>query len=100
MHRTSDWDVAVLANHSLSHEERSNLKRVFAAELGASEDKVDLADLWADSPLLRYRVAMYGKLLEGNPQDFREFQLRAWKGLLNNKKIEDLQTAFLEKALS
>ncbi len=42
MHRTSDWDVAVLADHELSRGERSTLKRVFAAEFVAP-------NLWLDS---------------------------------------------------
>lgn len=99
-HDASDWDVAVLADHTLSPDERFALKRSFAAKLGVPEDKLDIADLRSDAPLLRYRVAMHGKLLEGDPREFLAFRIRAWKQYLNNEKFQRLQSAFLEKSLS
>jgi predicted nucleotidyltransferase len=96
----SDWDVALLGGTMLGRDDRSRLRRGFAAKLGVPEEKVDVSDLRSDSPLLRYRVAMYGKLIEGSASDFREFQIRAWKDYLNNRKIFELQEAFLHKALS
>jgi len=100
MHTNSDWDVAVLADHALSWEDRAGLRRIFAEKLGAPEERIDLSDLRADSPLLRYRVAMHGKLIDGDEREFRAFQIRAWKDYLNNEKIVALQSAFLQKALS
>lgn len=100
MHAGSDWDVAILADHVLSREERSALRRAYAAQLGAPEEKVDISDLHADSPLLRYRVAMYGALIDGDPREWRAFQIRAWKDYLNNEKMAELQSAFVTKALS
>ena len=95
----SDWDVAVLGDHVLSTDERSRLRRKFAAKLNAPEEKIDIADLGTDSPLLRYRAAIGGLLLEGDPQAFRRFQLRAWKDCLNNSKIFELQSKSLKNAL-
>ena len=96
----SDWDVAVLGDHALTNDDRSRLARSFAAQLGVPAETVDIADLRSDSPLLRYRAAMQGRLIEGDAQEFRKFQIRAWKEYLNNRKIFDLQAAFLDKALS
>jgi len=99
IHEHSDWDVGILADHTLSHAERSDLRRTFASKLNVSEDAVDIADLRSDAPLLRYRVAMQGRLIEGDPQEFRKFQIEAWKDYLNNEKMFALRTAFLNKAL-
>jgi predicted nucleotidyltransferase len=98
--RDSDWDVAVLGGHVLSRDERSSVRRAFAEKLGVTDERVDVSDLRSASPLLRYRVALHGRLIEGDPREFREFQVRAWKDYLNNRKIFDLQAAFLDKALS
>ena len=95
----SDWDVAVLGDHVLNTDERSRLRRTFAAKLNAPEEKIDIADLRTDSPLLRYRAAMSGTLLEGTSQAFRRFQIEAWKDYLNNEKLFTLRSRFLKKTL-
>jgi hypothetical protein len=66
---------------------------------GVPEERIDIADLQTDAPLLRYQVATHGKLIEGDPRDLLDFQIRAWKDYLNNEKFLDLQAAFLKKAL-
>lgn len=96
----SDWDVAVLADHPLTGAERSTLRRAFAVKLSVPEERVDISDLRSDAPLLAYRVAMHGTPIEGDYREFRAFQLKAWKDYLNNRKIAELQTAFLTKQLS
>src|ERR1035438_3055347 len=83
----SDWDVAVLGDHALSWDERLDLKRGFAARLDIPQEDVDISDLRSDALLLRYRVATQGRLIEGTPEEFRKFQIRAWKDYLNNEKI-------------
>jgi hypothetical protein len=98
--QSSDWDVAILRDHRLTTEERADLRRTFALKLGVHENALDVSDLRSDAPLLRYRVAMHGRLIEGDPQDFRAFQIRAWKDYLNNEKFLSLGTEFLRKALS
>jgi predicted nucleotidyltransferase len=96
----SDWDVGVLEDHALSWDERVALQGNFAARLNVPPDKIDISDLRSDSPLLRYRVAMGGKLIAGDPYEFRKFQILAWKDYLNNEKMFDLRSKFLAKALS
>ncbi len=96
----SDWDVAVLSDHELSREERGTMRRSFARHFGISDEQLDLADLYDAGPLLRYRAAIFGRLIDGDPLAFRRFQVRAWKDYLNNEKIYDLQSRFIEKALS
>lgn len=97
--KNSDWDVAVLTDHVLDARERSHLRQSFAAQFGAPEEKVDIADLRTDSPLLRYRVATNGTLLEGTREAWRRFQIRAWKDYLNNGKMFSLRSQFLRNAL-
>jgi predicted nucleotidyltransferase len=99
-HEKSDWDVAVLGDHKLDWDEMAALREHFGAILKVSGDVVDIADLYSDSPLLRYRAAMEGKLLEGGQNDFRKFQVRAWKDYLNNQKFFDLRSQFLKNALN
>ena len=98
-HQNSDWDVAVLGDHLLDARDRSHLRRTFAAKFNVPDDQVDIADLRADSPLLRYRVAMRGTLLEGTREAFRRFQIEAWKDYLNNGKMFNLRSRFLKRAL-
>ena len=50
-HENSDWDVAVLGDHALRADERSRLRRAYAAQFNVPEEKIDIADLRADSPL-------------------------------------------------
>jgi predicted nucleotidyltransferase len=99
-HENSDWDVAVLRDHRLTPEDRAELKYQFAHQLGVSADSVDISDLRSDAPLLRYRVAMHGRLIEGDPRDFRAFEIRAWKDYLNNSKFASLGSEFLRRALT
>jgi predicted nucleotidyltransferase len=98
-HVGSDWDVAVLSDHALTPEERATLRKSFAAKLNVPQESVDIADLRSDSTLLRYRAAMHGRLIEGDPIDFRRFQIRAWKDYLNNEKMFELRSRFLTKTL-
>lgn len=95
----SDWDVAVLAEKKLDQNDISELKRQFAGRLNVSGEKIDIADLNSDSPLLRYQVATKGKLIQGDSHDFKSFQILAWKDYLNNQKIFDLRSQFLNKNL-
>jgi predicted nucleotidyltransferase len=98
-HIDSDWDAAVLDDHALTRDERAVLRKRFATKLSVPQESVDIADLRSDSPLLRYRAAMTGRLIEGDPLDFRRFQIRAWKDYLNNEKMFQLRTQFLTKTL-
>lgn len=96
----SDWDVAVLGDHALRADDRSRLRRAYAAQFNVPEENIDIADLRADSPLLRYRVAMSGTLLVGTRDAFRKFQIEAWKDYLNNREIFNLRSRFLRRALT
>jgi predicted nucleotidyltransferase len=98
-HERSDWDIGVFAEHPLSPEDREVLRQSFAAKLHVPVERVDIAELRSASPLLRYRAAMHGNLIEGDRGDLRRFQITAWKDYLNNEKIFDLQARFLTKTL-
>lgn len=98
--KNSDWDVAVMAEKKLDVKDIGGLKRQFAKKLDVPSEKVDIADLNSDSPLLRYQVAQKGRLIQGESRDFRRFQILAWKDYLNNEEIFNLRSRFLDKALT
>ena len=83
----SDWDVAVLGDRVLDRGERAELKRAFGKRFGVPEEKIDIGDLHTDAPLLRYQVAMHGKLTEGDPRDFRELQIQGVERLSQQREV-------------
>lgn len=93
----SDTDVAVLADHSLSLEEKSALGDLWAEKLGVSEDSIDLIDLWSAPPLLEYQIAQHGKLLEGKQEDFIRFKVLAWKRYVDTAKLRKVREESLKK---
>lgn len=98
--KNSDWDVAVLAEKKLDLNDIGDLRLHFAESLNVPGEKIDIADLNSDSPLLRYRVAQKGRLIQGSRPDFIKFQILAWKDYLNNEKFFVLRSRFLNKALT
>lgn len=80
----SDWDVAVVADHSLTLDERGTAAEEAAQILGANEDHIDLVDLWDVSPLLQHRVSREGRLLIGDAFAFIRFKVLAWKRYQDN----------------
>lgn len=75
----SDYDIAVWGDNVLDLEQKSAVSQNLASELGVSEDKIDITDLNTASPLLRYEVSIYGKLLRGSEEDFLRFKVSSWK---------------------
>ncbi len=93
----SDTDVAVLADHPLSIDEKAHLAVRFATKLNVSEDTIDLIDLWDAPPLLGHHVAEGGKLLEGSPYDFVRFRVLAWKRYLDTAKLRRMRSSALAR---
>ena len=85
--RQSDVDVAVLTDHPLSLEEKSDLVLMAAKQLRVSEEHIDLVDLWNAPPLLQRRVADEGKLLRGDAFAFLRFRVLAWKRYQDTAKF-------------
>lgn len=75
----SDVDLGVWAERELSLSDQSELVSELARRYGFAEDRIDLVDLRAASPLLLHEVAEGGELLQGAPDDFVRFRVRAWK---------------------
>lgn len=93
----SDTDVAVLSDQQLSLEEKIELKERLSSEMGVSEDKIDLVDLWSASPLLQYQVAQNGRLIKGDPSDFIRFKVLAWKRYLDTAKLRRIREQAIKK---
>ena len=85
--RRSDTDIAVLADHPLTLEEKNEVSERLAEKLGIAEDWLDVVDLWDAPPLLAHHAGETGKLLEGERFDFNRFRIRAWKHYLDTAKF-------------
>lgn len=93
----SDWDVAVVADHSLTFDERGTAVEEAARILDVNEDHIDLADMWSASPLLQQFVAKEGKLLQGDPFLFIRFKVLAWKRYMDTAKFRRLRHESLQR---
>ncbi len=85
--KQSDTDVAVLANHPLTLEEKGVLHGQIAKRLSVSEESVDLIDLYDAPPLLAHQIGETGTLLQGTRFEFNRFRIRAWKHYLDTAKF-------------
>lgn len=94
--RESDIDVAVLAEHPLSLEEKTEIVGEVAERFKVDEERIDLVDLRRAPPLLQRQIADEGKLLEGNEFDFLRFRVLAWKRYQNTAKFRRVR----ERALA
>lgn len=86
----SDYDVAYLAERSLSIAEQGNLAEAIAAVLGTNEDAIDAVDANEASPLLQFQIAKHGKLLYGSRRAMVQFTLLAWKRYQHTAKFRRL----------
>lgn len=93
----SDWDVAMVADHQLSLEERGSYAEQAAQLLKANEDTIDLVDMWSASPLLQQFVAKDGKLLRGDPFLFIRFKVLAWKRYMDTARLRRLRHESLQR---
>ena len=93
----SDWDVAVVADHELTLDERSAYAEEAARILGTNEDKIDIADMYGASPLLQHFVAKEGRILRGDPFLFIRFKVLAWKRYLDTAKLRRLRSEALKR---
>lgn len=85
--KDSDTDIAVLADRPLSLEEKNELGERMAQKLNASDEWIDVIDLWDAPPLLAHQIGETGRLLEGERFDFIRFRIRAWKQYLDTAKF-------------
>ena len=83
----SDTDIAVLSDHPLSLQEKSEIGDEVAQRFGVSEDTVDVVDIWRAPPLLQQEIARKGKLIHGDSFDFIRFRVLAWKRYLDTAKF-------------
>ena len=83
----SDVDIAVLTNHALSLDEKSELSDQLAKQMKVSSDLIDLVDLNVASPLLQYSISQTGRLISGTKDDFLRFKVLAWKRYQDTAKF-------------
>ena len=92
---SSDFDVAVLADHPLTIQEKMQVGESVAEKLAISEDKVNVVDLWVAPPLLQHQIAQYGKLLQGDEFHFIRFKVLAWKRYQDTAKFRRIREKVL-----
>jgi len=97
--KTSDYDVAVLADRPLQLEDKFGLSQDLAKEYGYNEDKIEIVDLWSAPPLLQHEIAKHGKLLKGNELDFLLFRVSAWKQFQDTAKLRKWQKEHLRQRI-
>lgn len=97
--KTSDYDIAVLANMPLNLEDKIKLTEEISKRFGFNEDKMDLVDLWSAPPLLQYEIAEHGKLIQGSLFDFNRFRILAWKRYLDTGKLRRMREQSLKHRL-
>lgn len=95
--KKSDTDIAVLANHPLSLDEKSEIGEHVAQRLGILDEHIDIVDLWEAPPLLAHQIGETGKLLEGSRFDFNRFRIRAWKQYLDTAKFRRAREQSLKR---
>ena len=93
----SDTDIAALADHPLTIEEKGQIAEEAGRILGVSEDAIDIADIWRAPPLLQQEIAQNGKLLHGDAFDFIRFRVLAWKRYLDTAKFRRARERALAK---
>lgn len=93
----SDTDIAVLANHPLSLKECGEIAHGLAREFSVSEDALDLIDIWNAPPLLQHEIALQGKLLYGELENFVRFRVLAWKRYLDTAKLRRIRAQSLKQ---
>ena len=98
-HLRSDVDVAALGDRPLTGDEKEAVRERMARQFKASEDAVDVVDLWNAPPLLAQEIAARGKLLEGTPADFLRFRVLAWKRYQDTAKFRRARERALERSL-
>lgn len=87
----SDFDFAVFTGKQLSLNDRSYFAGMIAEKYKINEDKIDLVDVSSISPILKFEISKYGKLVEGNEFDFIRFKVRAFKEYQDTAKFRRMR---------
>jgi len=99
IHKQSDVDLAVLAEHRLRPAELAEMQFDFSQNLSIKD--LELADLKSASPLLLKQIAQYAKLLyEKEPSAFALFKIYGYKSYMEAKPLFILREFQLNKFLS
>ena len=91
----SDFDFGIFSDKPLSLSRRAGFAELLAKKFQINEDKIDLVDLSAASPLLKFEAAQKGKLISGDEFNFIRFKVRAFKEYADTAKFRRLR----EKAM-
>ncbi|MBD2102390.1 type VII toxin-antitoxin system MntA family adenylyltransferase antitoxin [Leptolyngbya sp. FACHB-261] len=100
----SDWDLAILSadGSELTSDPwgELGLYEKLGHILQVSSDQIDLVNLNHCSPLLKYAVALQGKVLyEAEPNLFIDFQRQAWHIYLDTAKLRAYEQEYIRRGL-
>ena len=93
----SDFDFGVILQKSLSLGDRADISGYLSKKLNINEDKIDIVDLSAASPILKFEVAKNGKLVDGDYFGFIRFKVRAFKEYVDTAKFRRVREAMMIK---
>lgn len=94
----SDLDIAVLGEMELSGRDQLDLHGEFADIFGDNPERdLDLKALNRVDPFFRYQVVRDGVLLYGDPTDYEEFKLFAYRAYEDAQPLLELERILSHK---
>ena len=91
----SDVDIAYQAKSELSGKDMINLNCDLIDLF--DNDRVDMVNLEKANPLLSYQIYKKNKLLYGDSQKYRDFQLKAFKKYIDAHSLFELESKLVQK---
>lgn len=97
----SDLDLAYVGGRTHDLDEYLGIFQALEKVFGNSaERELDVKALHHADPLFRYQVVSSGKLLYGDPADYEEFKLYAYRDYGDSYDLRRLQDHLLEKSIA
>lgn len=96
----SDLDIAVLGKHRIDGEEYLKIFGELEDVFGNNREReLDFKTLHNIDPLFRYQVIKDGVLLFGDPREYEEFRLYAYRDYEDSYDLRQLELHLLKKSI-
>lgn len=96
----SDIDIAIKTEYPVNLEEYAFIQKGLARIFKTKDTKIGLVEIsHLLSPLLKWQIAKYGKLLAGDPLEFQKFRLYALRYYFDTKKFRSLDNRYITQNL-
>ncbi len=98
--RGSDLDIAILGRRHLSLDDILKIHAELAKIFGDNKAReLDLKSLHGVDPLFRFEALRNSLLLYGNPTDYEEFKIYAYRDYEDSHDLRKLERVLLEKSI-